>query len=65
MDETVLRTPKCPKCTMTFRIEQQNQKKHGLICPDCGLVFKERNTGAGGNAILSVGSLEDAERAWG
>jgi uncharacterized C2H2 Zn-finger protein len=58
----VARTPRCPKCTMTFRIE--SRKGLGMTCPDCGLVFRERNTGAGGNAILSVDTLT-ARKVWG
>ena len=58
----VARTPRCPKCTMSFRIEQSDTQ--GLVCPDCDLVFRERNTGAGGNAILSVDTLT-ARKVWG
>jgi uncharacterized C2H2 Zn-finger protein len=61
-EKEIQRTEPCPKCTMTFRIEQS--VKQGLICPDCALVFKERNTGAGGNAILSVDSLGPVLKAW-
>ena len=59
----VARTPRCPKCTMTFRIEPR--KGLGMTCPDCGLVFRERNTGAGGNAILSVDGQGPVVEAWG
>jgi uncharacterized Zn finger protein len=66
MDETVLRTPKCPKCTMTFWIGKPIHKsaQRKSRCHDCGLMHYD---GTLDNRVVrvSVDSMGDVERAWG
>ena len=61
----VVRTPRCPKCTMTFRIEcPKGQKRWRSSCVVCGVKYYEVEGSRDNPIVVCVDALEPVMKAW-